>query len=671
MPRDRSALQTLGLYTLVVVAWVLLSDRILLVLAPDLLASTWVGTWVGVVFLTAMACIIYLLSSQWGSYKKPVNGDETRGFRNGERIFVFAVLTSVITLIGFGFIAHTSSKQRSFEIERLQAIADLKVGQIVAWFDERNSDAQIIRNNDSLVVAFQEWSRSRSPVARRQLEEQLQLHNGYKGYLEIILLGPDGAQISSSANISTLTKLPELSEAIKQAQVTGKLVTTDLYRIAERKTKQVHLDFVVPVYSDNGRPALTIVLRTDPNRFLFPFIQSWPIPSASAETLLFRREGSHVLFLNELRHRSETSLRLTVPIEGNKLLAAQVLRSEVSDGQPVEGVDYRAIPVLGVAKAIPGTSWFLVAKIDKDELYAVAKREAGWIALAATLVLIVAGIATIVLRQREDLRNAKFQRKEQEEKLQALQLLQAIAEGSTDAIYAKDGAGRYIWLNRELCRFLGKSREEILGRDDREIFPSEDAERISNEDQKTMEVGLVSSVEESLSTTGGRRGFLTTRGPLRDTEGRIMGLFGIARDITERKFQEREIRAGETRFRAIFDGVNDGIILHDLGKGTILEANARLMSMFGYDREEIRRLTIADISADTPPYSHARLLQWVEDASHGESPVFEWLAQHKDSHHFLVEISMRRAEVSGRSCVLVLIRNALDRHQSSLERNSS
>lgn len=587
----------------------------------------------------------------------------------GSLILVFAGLAGVILLLGLGLVAHTATKQRGTEIERLQAIADLKASQVVAWFAERDSDAQVIRNDDSLVNAYMEWNRTNSPIARRRVEERLYVHKMAADYLEIALIGPDGQQISTNANSAVLTELPELRNAVNLAQETGKLVTTDLYRDDKGKSGTVHLDFIVPLRpgTDTDLQNLTVVMRTDPNRFLFPFIQSWPIPSASAETLLFRREGSQVLFLNELRHRSNTALRLRVPVDRKDLLAAQVLRGEISPGQPVEGADYREIPVLGVVKAIPGTTWFLVAKLDKAELYAGAKRNAGWIALADILALIVAAVAVILLHQREELRHALLQRKEHTEKLQALQLLEAIAEGATDAIYAKDADGRYLLLNRELCRFLGKSRQEILGHDDYEIFPRDDAKRIRSDDQKTMVDGCVWSAEESLPTTGGRRSFLTTRGPLHDLDGRVTGIFGIARDITERRFQDREIRSGEARFKSIFDGVSDGIVIHDLNNGTILEANAKIIEMFGYKRIEIRNITLADLSADTMPYTRATLAQWLERVSHGESPVFPWLAQHKDGRLFSVEISMRRADVSGRACVLVLVRNTPDLDRRSEE----
>ena len=91
-----------------------------------------------------------------------------------------------------------------------------------------------------------------------------------------------------------------------------------------------------------------MALRIDPNRFLYPYIQTWPVPSASAETLLFRGEGDHVLFLNELRHRSNTALKLRVPFDrGADLLAVQVLMGRAKPGEPVESLiedPWRKIP---------------------------------------------------------------------------------------------------------------------------------------------------------------------------------------------------------------------------------------------------------------------------------------------------------------------------------------
>lgn len=284
--------------------------------------------------------------------------------------------------------------------------------------------------------------------------------------------------------------------------------------------------------------------------------------------------------------------------------------------------------------------------------------------MAAILSLVIAAAAIRLIHQRRELRFSRIQSRQQAEKLQALQLLDAIAEGSTDVIYAKDAEGRYTLVNRELSRFVAKTRAEVLGRDDTAIFQPVDAERLMDSDRDVMNAGQVTTSEEMLRTIGGIRTFLTTRGPLYDERGRVIGVFGIARDITERKQQERELRASEARFRAIFDGVNDAIFLHDAGTGAILDVNAQMTQMYGYSRKEARRLSIADLSANTPPYTEQDALRSFARAQQGEAPVWEWLARRHDGSLFWVEMSVRRAEIAGRACILALTRDIGERKEA-------
>ncbi len=91
-------------------------------------------------------------------------------------------------LAGFVLVAQMTAKQRDREIESLQAIADLKVSQISAWLAERDADARMIFNDDSLVNLYLEWRQSESTLARRRLEERLQTYKKSKDYIEVVLL---------------------------------------------------------------------------------------------------------------------------------------------------------------------------------------------------------------------------------------------------------------------------------------------------------------------------------------------------------------------------------------------------------------------------------------------------------------------------------------------------
>src|SRR5487761_2355249 len=101
-----------------------------------------------------------------------------------------------------------------------------------------------------------------------------------------------------------------------------------------------------------------------------------------------------------------------------------------------------------------------------------------------------------------------------DEKSRALQLLDAITEGSTDAIFVKDIDGRYLLFNQAAARFVGKSVQEVLGKDDAGIFPPNQAALIQINDREVMQDNRVTTFQENLDTKDGKSFFLATKGPL-------------------------------------------------------------------------------------------------------------------------------------------------------------
>jgi PAS domain S-box-containing protein len=132
-------------------------------------------------------------------------------------------------------------------------------------------------------------------------------------------------------------------------------------------------------------------------------------------------------------------------------------------------------------------------------------------------------------------------RKQAEDELKKSRiLLQNIIEGTSDAVYVKDRSGRYLLFNTAASRITGKHPEEVLGKDDTVLFPPEEARTLMEGDRLVMEAGKTMTYEEDLSHAGEQHIYLSTKGPLFDDNGAVVGLFGIARDITARKEAEKE-----------------------------------------------------------------------------------------------------------------------------------
>ena len=166
------------------------------------------------------------------------------------------------------------------------------------------------------------------------------------------------------------------------------------------------------------------------------------------------------------------------------------------------------------------------------------------------------------------------------EKQNVLQLLEAIANSSDDAIFAKDAEGRYLLFNRAASRFVGKPVEEVLGRDDRAIFPPEQAAQLMREVRELIKAKNPITQEEMLTTPHGQRVFLATKGPLRDADGIVIGIFGISRDITDRKRDEQALAREHERLQLILDHAPFGIWLQN-GAGRIEFVNRGFCDAMG------------------------------------------------------------------------------------------
>ncbi len=153
-------------------------------------------------------------------------------------------------------------------------------------------------------------------------------------------------------------------------------------------------------------------------------------------------------------------------------------------------------------------------------------------------------------------------RKRAEEALRKQQaLLLSISEGTTDAVFVKDLQGRYQLFNTAASRFVGKPVEEVLGKDDMAIFPLEVGRAIMARDRQVMASGRTQTSEEIVRMHSGEQViFLATKGPMLSSMGKVVGLFGISRDITERRNLEQQLRESQ-KMEAI--GRLAGGIAHD------------------------------------------------------------------------------------------------------------
>ncbi|WP_158623377.1 PAS domain-containing protein [Corallococcus sp. CA053C] len=142
------------------------------------------------------------------------------------------------------------------------------------------------------------------------------------------------------------------------------------------------------------------------------------------------------------------------------------------------------------------------------------------------------------------LKNTSRQHRGEEALRRASALFQAVMQGCPDALYTKNLEGRYTRINAAGAKLMGRQVEEVLGHTDEELWPDEARASMAH-DREVLAFRRTLTYEEAQSG----RVWLSTKGVLRDEQGQVFGLFGISRDISERKRMEEALRQNEVRLQ--------------------------------------------------------------------------------------------------------------------------
>lgn len=169
-----------------------------------------------------------------------------------------------------------------------------------------------------------------------------------------------------------------------------------------------------------------------------------------------------------------------------------------------------------------------------------------------------------------------------------LALLDTILESSPDPIFVKDVEGRYVVANSSTAFAHGKTRDDLIGVPEQDLLSFEDGPAVRDADRRIMQAGRAETVDETLFSRGHRepRHYLSTKTPLHDEAGRVVGIIGISRDITALKSIETALRASEARYRGLVETQAD-LIVRIGADGRFTFVNDTACRIFGHPLEDI------------------------------------------------------------------------------------
>src|ERR1043166_1790881 len=251
--------------------------------------------------------------------------------------------------------------------------------------------------------------------------------------------------------------------------------------------------------------------------------------------------------------------------------------------------------------------WIENATLERNFPRVVAAQAAGLKAAVGVPVLLqdkVAGVMEFFLfeRREEDVDFAGLasavaaqvgsliQRKQAEEALaRERDLLSAFLSNVPDRIYFKDPESRVVRGKLAPARRLGLEQpEDMIGKTDFDFHPADQAAEFFADEQAILKTGapLINKVEKQSGAGGTALWASVTKVPFFDTDGKIIGLIGVSRDITDLKRAEETLRVSEARFRSIWEGAGDGMRLTDAA-GIIRAVNPAFCGIVGMVEAEL------------------------------------------------------------------------------------
>ncbi len=359
---------------------------------------------------------------------------------------IFSVLAVLICLVG-GFVFHfVRANVVDREQERLSAIAKLKKTQLIHWQQERLADTTTLA---TLLGEFPLEQPAFRPGIRRTLDAAREKY----GYTMIEVLNATGQRIQLSGEeivADTDDAKQSRSDLLDTLRQRHEPSLIDFYR-TQLPNHPVGLGYAMAIHAPGDSNAVRgfILLHLDPQRQLFANLQSWPIPSRTGESLLVRRDGDEVLFLNALRHHTAPPMTLRLPLNNTDIPA---VRAVVEGDTLGPGRDYRGEAVLSATETIPHTPWVLVIKIDREEVTAGLWLPAITTLGITALLLVITGLQ---LRANEQRAIAA-----QESRIDAQeQYFNEVLDHAAEAILISTDDGNLRYANRRAEHLLDYRRE--------------------------------------------------------------------------------------------------------------------------------------------------------------------------------------------------------------------
>ncbi len=302
-----------------------------------------------------------------------------------------------------------------------------------------------------------------------------------------------------------------------------------------------------------------------------------------------------------------------------------------------------------------------MSTFSSERLYRRKDGSTFWGRRTVSLARNAAGSPLYFIRLIEDITERK---RAEEAVARERTLLRTIIDTLPDRIYVKDREGRFLLENAANLKVHGiQNHDEIVGKTAFDLFPREVAQRLHAEDQAVMETGnpVLNRERSTPGPSGAVRWHVTTKVPLRDGAGNVLGVVGVNRDLTDRKRAEQALQESEERYRRLFELAPLPLLVMDDETLMIRAVNRAAVEKYGYSQEEFKTMSILDLQVGEDRAAVERELRERDPRAPSER-VRRHLT--RDGKPIIAEVRARPFEFEGRTARMILVSDITDRRRT-------
>ncbi len=512
------------------------------------------------------------------------------------KLFLIVIIASISLLFSAYF--YFENEQKEIVKEKygfLQAVTGVKLEQLVSWNKKRISDAKFFALIENVVKYTEQLIKNKDDKEAVSYFIKTQKRFIANGYDENIVITDTLGNMLFSGDISLKQFSSNQIGEIKNSLIRDTVIIGDFY--FTENNKQLRLNVISVIKNSYGVSIGCFVQIADPGKTLIPIIQKFPYTNKSAETLIFRIKKDSITLLTNIGELTEVPFSPKNQVSQNDEIALHVISNKKGF---FEGKDFQGNDVLADVQPIPGTDWFLVSKIDKNEiLYSVFFRTNVFLVLLLIALFAVAALYLYKLQQSKMYKNLFIKHKELSETQEEYKTaLYSIGDG----VITTDISGKIKQMNPIAEILTGWKEDEAKGLPLYKVFNiinEETGNKVENPVDLVLKKGMIVGLANHtilISKSGKHISIADSGSPIKNNDNEIIGVVLVFRDQTEERAKEKLLLESEERFRKSFTTSPDAININRLSDGMYVSVNNGFLKLTGYTVEEVIGKTSYDIN---------------------------------------------------------------------------